>query len=548
MALMLTLVVLVLGCGGAGGSAPDGIADEGTDIGPTPDSGYPLVASTLTDPGLFVFEPFNYLDTPYPQGLHGQEGGFGFSGAWNDMDGDVTDRVIGNDTLAVASDMSPLGTGGRSIHFNTTGSAIFRDLDRTYGADGTDVWVSYVWITTDTTAVEGLQLVDFNTGAGGFGLGVGQGRGLAGDNASDGMFDLEHHPGGISADIATRDNATHFILMRFSFGTANSDTVSLWWDPQLTTFDEAVPTATLSGIDATFSRITLRSAAADSFDELRIGTTRDSVTSASSRFTTYHVGNSLTWDSMPDGIEALAGQRGILQDTGYHIRCGQTLQGIWSQPTDTCIAPVPDYGHFRDALGGHRWTAITLQPFRGATSTLRTDETVILDMIELARGNPANAETRFYVYATWPERTNFAARWTAPVSDEDDTPTVQAREYYAHLMARLRDRTSAPVYLIPAGEVLFVVDQKLRAGLAPGYGSVADLYRDEVHLGLDIGRFVAGLTKFATMHAQPPHGIIKPAAYYGASSAVFSADVYSVVYDAVWEVVSADIHTGLRNP
>lgn len=540
----LFLMCVALGaCGGATGEIPAPTQLETPpDLEPT---GYPVVSAPTRDPALHVFEPFNYPDTTYPNGLSGQEGAFGFAHPWNDADGDVQDRVIGGNELPVTSDMAPPSTGGRSIHWGTSSTAIFRDLDQTYGADGSTTWVSFRWISTDAATFEGLQVVDFNDTSGAFGCLVGQVRGLAGDDANDGMYELGDHASQVSADISVRDQLIHFVLVRFTFGTADADTVDCWWDPTSATFDEGSPDASINATDASFDRITLRSASADSLDELYIGTTLDAVTEPAQRMAVYRVGNSLTWDSQPDGIEALAGQAGFLHDEGYHINCGNTLENIHAAPAQVCIPPVPEYGTWDAALPGAAWEAVAFQPHYGGTSTLGSDEAAILAMIDDAHTNPLNADTRFYVYAAWPMRPAFAATWIAAVADNDATPTTLAREYFVHLMKRLRAATTSPVYVIPVGEVLFDLDQRLQAGDVPGLTGINQLYRDDIHLTHDLGRFVAGLTTYATLHATDPTGIVKPERWYGASPTPFTQAFYDAAYAAVWSVVSTHPYAGI---
>ncbi|MDF1699780.1 MAG: hypothetical protein P1V36_01280 [Planctomycetota bacterium] len=533
--LPLALCLLLGSCGGSSGTPAPG---PGVAV-------YPAVTAPARDPDLHAFEPFNYDDTTYPNGLSGQEGGFGFAHPWNDADGDVTDRVIGGNALGVASDMAPPSSGGRSIHWGTTSTAIFRDLDRTYGEDGTTTWVSFRWISTDATASEQLQVVDFNDATGGFGCLVGQLRGLAGDDLDDGMYDLGDHASGTSADLAIRDQAIHFVLLRFRHGVGDVDGVDCWWDPTLATFAAGTPDASVAVSDASFSRITLRSTGADSLDELYIGSTLEAVTTPAQRLAVYRIGNSLTWDSQPEGIEALAGQAGFMHDEGFHINCGNILANIVAAPAQVCIPPVAEYGTWDVALPGTRWDAVTMQPFYGGSSTLGSDEEAILTLIDATRVNADNADTRFYVYAAWPQRPTFAATWTAPVADDDDTPTVLAREYFTHLMTRVRAKTDATVYLIPVGEVLYDLDRRLQAGDVPGLTSIAQLYRDDIHLSYDLGRFVAGLTTYATLFATDPTGIAKPERWYGASAAPFTTAFHAAVNAAVWSVVSAHPHSGV---
>ncbi|MDH3308539.1 MAG: S8 family serine peptidase, partial [Acidimicrobiia bacterium] len=175
--------------------------------------------------------------------------------------------------------------------------------------------------------------------------------------------------------------------------------------------------------------------------------------------TSFHIGNSLTWDLEPVGLEALAAERGYRHDTGYHIRCGSTLEGIWANPTDTCVLPEPEFGFFTEALADHAWDAVMVQPYPGASSTLLDDESTVLNMIAMARDNPASQATRFYVYTGWPNLSTFG-NWAASAIDDDATPTVHAREYFEHLIRRVRLQTEADVFIVPVGDVLFELDQR----------------------------------------------------------------------------------------
>lgn len=260
----------------------------------------------------------------------------------------------------------------------------------------------------------------------------------------------------------------------------------------------------------------------------------------------YRIGNSLTWDSQPAAIAKLAGLRGYKHVEGFHINCGQTLERIWHHPQEICVKPAAPFGTFRDALSKHSWTAVTFQPHPGAGATLATDAMRIGDFIKLTQQNPKNASTRFYVYASWPSRRlgPYAKVWTQDTPDVDDTPSLQTQVYFQHLMARLRTATSAEINLIPVGEVLFRLDQRMRSGRMPGYKDVHQLYRDQVHLTVDLGRYVAGATTFAVIHDANPDGLHKPESVYGNDKA-FSPPMYKAIHSAIWDVVTSDPFTGV---
>ena len=280
------------------------------------------------------------------------------------------------------------------------------------------------------------------------------------------------------------------------------------------------------------------------FGGCAVGTETAVVDLNQSQFTSYHIGNSLTWDMQPLGLVELASQMNYEHQTGYHIQCGQPLKYIWNNPTSTCVPPIEDFGYFGAALSSHSWDIVAIQPFQG-DSTLQDDETIILDMIELSQENPENRNTRFYIYAAWPTRGDYQTKWTIDVPDDNSTSTVLASEYFEHLIERVRVGTTAQVFMIPVGEVLYELDKKLQAGEVPGYTSIEQMYRDDYHLTLDIGRFIAGITTFATIYGSDPTGIVQPENYYGERGTQFTPELYSAIYSTVCDVVSNSPYTGL---
>ncbi len=256
--------------------------------------------------------------------------------------------------------------------------------------------------------------------------------------------------------------------------------------------------------------------------------------------TSYHIGNSLTWDSQPLGVAAIANDFGFNQTVGYHIRCARALNYIIANPDSTCIDPVEAFGTFAQALPNNEWNAVTMQPHTAnGSSTLLTDETSILTFIDTARSNGANSDTTFYIYSAWPKITDFGTDWTSTVANVDTTLTIYAREYFEHLIDRVTAATDAKVALIPVGEVLYELDQRMEAGQVPGFTDIGQFYRDDLHLTLDVGRYTAGVTTFATMYGIDPAGSTKPDGFYDDDSA-FSPALYAAIHDAVWDVISAN--------
>lgn len=107
----------------------------------------------------------------------------------------------------------------------------------------------------------------------------------------------------------------------------------------------------------------------------------------------YHIGNSLSWDMQPEGLAALAAANGHSLEVGYHISAGMPLNHIAANPDDITLSGA--YGGYASALAGHRWDAITLQPYIGEGSTLDTDLAAIGQLIDLAEAGPSEAPTYY---------------------------------------------------------------------------------------------------------------------------------------------------------
>lgn len=122
-------------------------------------------------------------------------------------------------------------------------------------------------------------------------------------------------------------------------------------------------------------------------------------TASAATFNLYSVGNSLTWDAKPPALAGMAASAGFSQTTGYHIRCGQNLDYIYSHPTETCVTPT-SFGTFSPAFSGYGWDAITLQPYTGTTAN--AEKQAVLNLIADAQLNSANDQTQFYIYAAYP--------------------------------------------------------------------------------------------------------------------------------------------------
>ncbi|GAB4110916.1 MAG: hypothetical protein Kow00105_19660 [Phycisphaeraceae bacterium] len=258
---------------------------------------------------------------------------------------------------------------------------------------------------------------------------------------------------------------------------------------------------------------------------------------------TYHVGNSLTEDAgVVDALPELVSDAGHSLITGYHIRCARSLDYILNNPTDVCIPPNA-FGTFDQAFANHAWDAITLQPHTGGT--LRQEYEAFKSMIQLARQNPNNADTPFFLYATWDARpepgVSFYRNWYDPAPVDPDGTWTRKAESFKWVYRQLKsdpELAGVELKILPVGDVLAEVDRRLRSGEVVGFSGGHEFYRDELHLNR-AGRFAVGNTFLSMLFGIDPTGVPTNRFYNtNNDSQQVTPEFAAVVQEVVWDVVN----------
>ncbi len=262
------------------------------------------------------------------------------------------------------------------------------------------------------------------------------------------------------------------------------------------------------------------------------------LTSTSLNAATYHIGNSLTWDAIYTS-NALAGNVPEFSERGYHIRCGASLPYIWANQTEVCTPSPSPYGTISN-IESSTWEAVTIQPFPG--STLAVDTAVIDNIIDKTRTNAENANTTFYIYATWPQKPlgPYTTVWAADVVDADGTPMLQQRGYYDALYNRVDAVTDAVVRYIPSGEVLYQLGKLIEVDALPGVTSMDQFYRDDLHLS-GLGQYVTSTTMFSLLNK------VNPASVWPTMPVDAPGVDFALINQTILDVVTHDVRSGLTD-
>jgi hypothetical protein len=127
-----------------------------------------------------------------------------------------------------------------------------------------------------------------------------------------------------------------------------------------------------------------------------------------------------------------------------------------------------------------------------------------------------------------------------------------------HLRTNYAGRLTHEPMLIPVGDVLYEIHQRLTANPQPGpggivYTNVQQLFGDNTHLKPGVGRYVMAMTTLATLYQTNPTGLSTGlyntiTTYYPQYQHQFeelSDAMRALIQDAVWEVVRTHPYAGV---
>ncbi|HEX8310955.1 MAG TPA: hypothetical protein VF614_06545 [Chthoniobacteraceae bacterium] len=287
----------------------------------------------------------------------------------------------------------------------------------------------------------------------------------------------------------------------------------------------------------------------------------------------YFVGNSVTDTVNYNALGELAKSRGHKQILGRHMIPGSPLFLLWEASEKKNGFTEPPFGYSHEALANHQWDAVTLQPFDRMLAhkneqgvDTEGDLVTIQKYIDLAL--PKSPEVQFYIYSRWPRITingksakydkdayrtdvkgipvgpgpvdDFTASWERKYTGGWDG-TNETRDYFEQVVHEVRRANPAmkkPVKMIPVGDIMNELHQRMKAGEVPGYSSIFQLYKDGIHLN-EAGSYLVGCAFFAALYGESPVGL--PAEPYK----VTDAKLAEIIQQTVWKVVSQHPLTGL---
>ncbi|MEI8195255.1 MAG: DUF4886 domain-containing protein, partial [Phycisphaerae bacterium] len=229
---------------------------------------------------------------------------------------------------------------------------------------------------------------------------------------------------------------------------------------------------------------------------------------------------------------------------------GPKTSSVQGTNTDYTWADVgsPKFMPWTIALPQHHWDVVTLQVWQDdIKATLKTDTAAVNAIITATRSRADNATTRFFIYAPWTvvkydDLNSYRQAFLAPSPNQPEQLGAATRDYFRHVTESVR-QTNPDVALIPTGEVLLALDDKMRAGKFEHLTSVQQLHRDVIHLN-SLGSNVTAWTAYAVIFKKSPVGLpndIHPGKDFPPFknvTEVSPADL-KLLQETIWELVSS---------
>ena len=307
----------------------------------------------------------------------------------------------------------------------------------------------------------------------------------------------------------------------------------------------------------------------------------------------YFIGNSLTMEAKPDRVQTLLIQKGVPTDYAAQLSGGKSLirqMNYAKEPdqqwqTPSCFGGTASregkFGTWDKAFKAYKWDAAVFQIF---SSSLHDDLEALEAFIGICLENDSCKQ--FYIYSTWPSRPrpqgsdfalaefDYSRTWEQKYTAGPESVDAGAKQNYATrsyvdaLFAQLNKRypeLKDRIHLIPVGEVLFRIDQKIKAGELPevfelarrtpdmvpgfrdGHSTEKDgmgvFYNDPIHFKQGLGTMVSSTTLATVLGGKNPDGLA--GSHFGLNDSK-DKDVLKAIQQIIRETVQNDPRTGVK--
>jgi len=181
----------------------------------------------------------------------------------------------------------------------------------------------------------------------------------------------------------------------------------------------------------------------------------------------YLIGNSLTWDTVPQRLDG---------DVQWHVDCGVSLPHIFANPDQPCVSESTVWPQ---AMRDRQYDIVSVQPHYG--STLNQDVETISSWMKL------QPRAVFVVHSGWAFHAQRASEFASLATPDRMT---HSPTYLRALVSELRRlHPDRQIRQTLAQNLLALIAADIEAGRAP-VSEIAELYRDAIHMTHSHGRYL----------------------------------------------------------
>ena len=269
----------------------------------------------------------------------------------------------------------------------------------------------------------------------------------------------------------------------------------------------------------------------------------------------YFVGNSVTDTIRYGSLAKLAKSQAQTLTWGRDMIPGAPLPWLWEHPKDG-FQEEP-FGLYPKALSEYTWDVLSLQPFDRHLDAQDGDLAMARNFIDLALKR--SPDVQVYVYSRWPRKDkakngslvlDYKTKWLRKYTGGWDG-TEETRDYFERVVAGLRKAYAGkakPALLVPVGDVLLELNERMKVGKVPGFTDIAEVYVDSIHFN-NVGSCIVGTTFYATIFRDDPRGMT--ADPYNEKldpkkDRLIDEKLAAAIQDAVWTVVTKHTLAGVR--
>jgi hypothetical protein len=245
----------------------------------------------------------------------------------------------------------------------------------------------------------------------------------------------------------------------------------------------------------------------------------------------FYLGHSLQNWTVPSMVDSFADASSVTHEFEAAIGIGASLSWQWAHPENA------DGQNPRTRLPAKAFDVLVMTEAIPLADQIEHNDSAghALQFLELAQ--QANPNVQPYLYETWHSRDE--ANWRQRLDSD-----LAAWESIVNDVNAAQD--GVDMLLIPGGQALAALYDRIEAGGVPGIGSIDEVFHDHIHLNYTGWYFIA-CVQYATIFRQSPVGLpVATTDRRGDEHPAPPAGAVPVLQEIAWQAVRSYPRSGVE--